>query len=151
MSTHYANYKENRAGFEKLFRDLSDDKWNTAIELIKYIGKRGGEMNFQTRKADRNATKQNDYELYELESLAKALEVEKELAEDAHNIHAEAARRRREYHDPEISSYIEEEFVHKHASNVRKLAGYTHDLLRILDAPEHSLGLYFFDEYLQKQ
>jgi len=151
MSTHYSNYQKNREGFEKLFRDLSDDKWNSAIDLIKYIGKRGGSMNFSARKAAPNNTRDGDYELYEVESVAKALDIEKALALDAHSIHGEATRRRAEYHDPEISSYLEEHFVHKHSSNIRKLSGYAHDLLGIMDGPERSLGLYFFDEYLQKQ
>ncbi|KRT82611.1 hypothetical protein AMK59_4308 [Oryctes borbonicus] len=150
MSTHYANYEKNREGFEKLFRSFSDDKWSTAIDLIKYIGKRGGEMNFQAGRPDPKDI-QNNFELYELESLARALDIEKKLALEAHVIHGEAARRRPEYHDPEISSYIEEEFVHKHSDNIRKLTGYTQDLLKILDGPERSLGLYLFDEYLQSQ
>lgn len=151
MATHYANYEKNREGFGKLFRSLSDEKWHDAIELMKYIGKRGGEMNFRTRKAEANVTRQNDFELYELESLSKALDIEKELAIDAHDIHGEATRRRKEYHDPEISSFIEEEYVHKHSKTIRKLTGYTHDLLKILDGPERSLGLYLFDDYLQSQ
>ncbi|GJQ77056.1 Fer2LCH [Trypoxylus dichotomus] len=152
MSTHYANYEKNREGFEKLFRSFSDDKWNTAIELIKYLGKRGAQMNFSERKQEPRDPLQNEFEVYELESLAKALDIEKNLAIDAHNIHAEASRKKTDYHDPEISSYIEEEFVHKHADNIRKLTGYTQDLHKILmDEAQRSLGLYLFDEYLQKQ
>jgi hypothetical protein len=38
-----------------------------------------------------------------------------------------------------------------HADNVRKLAGYTNDLKKLLDKNnEPSLSLFLFDEYLQK-
>jgi ferritin len=36
----------SREGFEKLFRKLSDSAWDDAIDLIKYITKRGGTMEF---------------------------------------------------------------------------------------------------------
>lgn len=151
MATHYANYEKNRVGFEKIFHDLSDSTWEDAINLIKYIGKRGGKMNFQMRKEDINGEGQDNFELYEMQSLAKALDVEKQLAVDAHNIHREATRNRKEFHDPEISSYLEEKFVHKHADKIRTLSGYTYDLSKLLDGPDSSLALFLFDEYLQKQ
>lgn len=152
MATHYANYEKNRVGFENLFHKLSDSTWEDAIDLIKYIGKRGGRMNFQMRKDDLNGDGQGgNFELYEMESLARALDVEKQLAVDAHNIHREATRNRKEFHDPEISSYLEEKFVHKHADIIRKLSGYTYDLSSLLNGPDSSLSLFLFDEYLQKQ
>lgn len=153
MSTHFANFQKNRVGFEKVLRELSDSTWNDAFELIKYIGKRGGRMNFSVRKED-NANGVDDrgkYELYELESLAKALDLEKQLAKDAHNIHREATRNRNDYHDPEISSFLENHFVHRHADTIRKLSGYASDLSNLLKGPDSSLALFLFDEYLQKQ
>ncbi|XP_018328275.1 soma ferritin [Agrilus planipennis] len=150
MSTHYANYQKNRPGFEKLFRDLSDEKWAESIEIIKHIAKRGGRMNFRRWKTDERKQKQENYELYELESVAKALDMEKALALEAHTIHDAVSRRLEKAHDPEISSYIEEEFVHKLASNVRKLSGYASDIYSFLKTKDSSLALYLFDNYLQK-
>lgn len=49
-ATHFGNYEKSREGFEKLFRKLSDSTWNDAIDLIKYITKRGGVMDFAARK-----------------------------------------------------------------------------------------------------
>lgn len=46
MSTYFGNYQYNRNGFKGLYRKLSDDAWEKAIGLIKYITKRGGKMNF---------------------------------------------------------------------------------------------------------
>ncbi|KAJ8979927.1 hypothetical protein NQ317_003669 [Molorchus minor] len=153
MSTHYANYEKNRLGFEKLFRGLSDETWHDAIELIQYITKRGGEMNFQTVSNDIISEEQQDanFELYELQSIAKALDIEKKLAVEAHRIHGEATRKNSKFHDPEISSHLEHEFMPKHRDTIRKLAGYTSDLSTLLNGPDSSLSLYLFDEYLQKQ
>lgn len=50
QSTHFGNHEKSREGFEKLFRKLSDSTWNDAIDLIQYITKRGGVMDFQARK-----------------------------------------------------------------------------------------------------
>lgn len=44
MSTHFGNYEANRDGFKGLYRKLSDQSWADAIDLIKYIAKRGGRM-----------------------------------------------------------------------------------------------------------
>jgi ferritin heavy chain len=152
MSTHYGNYQKNRAGFEKLFRDLSDSKWENSIEVIKHITTRGGVMEFVPPKSLNGVEKTNNiYELYEIQSVAKALDMEKQLALEAFEIHKAASGRSEGKHDPEISSYVEKEFVHEHAKTIRKLAGYVSDLNSMLSGPDGSLSLFLFDEYLQKQ
>ena len=112
MSTHFGNYETNRPGFQKVLRELSDTAWEDAFDLIKYIGKRGEKMNFGMPAPSGEEQQEIDdsgkYELYELESLAKALDMEKELALEAHGIHKKATRSREQYHDPEVSAYIEE-------------------------------------------
>jgi len=153
MSTHYANFDKNRPGFEKLFRGLSDNAWKDGIELIKYIATRGGEMNFNRVSTDVSSEElaEPNFELYELNSLGKALDIEKKLALEVHRIHGEATRKNSKFHDPEISSHLEHEFMHKQRDVIRQLAGYTADLSHLLDGPDASLALYLFDEYLQKQ
>ncbi|KDR16114.1 ferritin heavy chain [Zootermopsis nevadensis] len=148
-STHFGNHEKSREGFEKLFRKLSDSTWNDAIDLIQYITKRGGVMDFQARKT--KAEPRNVYELYEIEALARGLDTQKTLAKSALAIHSEATRRCEGCHDPEVSSYLEEKFMHRQAEEVRKLAGYTSDLKRLLsENNQASLSLFLFDEYLQK-
>nr|CAD7459328.1 unnamed protein product [Timema tahoe] len=154
MSTHFGSYEKNREGFGKLYRKLSDTAWEKSIDLIKHNAKRGGSMNFATRK---NLTgkliekEANMYELDELQSLARALDIEKGLAEDAHHIHAEVTRRRENFHDAELSSYLEEHFVHRQADTIRDLAGHFNDLKSLIENPSSgSLAVFLFDEYLQK-
>jgi len=151
MSTHFANYEQSREGFEKLFRKLSDSTWDDAIHLIKYITKRGGTMNFSSRKLQKEEPKYDTSEPYELGALARGLDTQKKLAVEAFAIHGEAVRRAVDSHDPEVSSYLEEHFLHRHAESVRNLAGHASDLERLLSENEQaSLALFLFDEYLQK-
>lgn len=42
----------------------------------------------------------------EIHSLSKALDLWKSIAEEAHTIHGEVARRRENYHDPEVYFHI---------------------------------------------
>ncbi|RZC37449.1 Ferritin domain containing protein [Asbolus verrucosus] len=148
MSTHYGNYQKNRAGFEKLFRGLSDSKWDEAIDIIKHVTKRGGTMKFEHPKSLKAST---THEFQEIQSVAKALDMEKELALKGFDVHREASQRSNNKHDPEISSYIEKEFVHGHAHTIRKLAGYVSDLNSMLRESDRALSLFLFDEYLQKE
>lgn len=152
MSTHFANYEKNRVGFEQLFRKMSDSTWDDAIDLIKYISKRGGSMNFNQRSIDKvnPGEETGNYEMYELESLAKAVDMQKQLAADAFHIHEEVTRRHDNNHDPEISSFIEERFAHKHADSIRSLSGHVADLSKLLSDKDYSLSMFLFDEYLQK-
>jgi len=151
MSTHFANYEQSREGFEKLFRKLSDSTWDDAIHLIKYIAKRGGTMDFSARKPREEEPQDDTSELYELGALARGLDTQKKLAEGAFAVHGQAVRRAEGLHDPEVSSYLEEHFLHRHADSVRSLAGHASDLKRLLsENKQASLALFLFDEYLQK-
>ncbi|KAI5635003.1 ferritin-like domain-containing protein [Phthorimaea operculella] len=152
-SAYFNTYQTNRAGFGKLFRKLSDEAWGKTIELIKHVTMRGDVMDFARRSphdaADRNYT----VETNELESLAKALDTQKEIAERAFHIHKEATKNSEKLHDPEITHYLEEEFIEGHAKTIRNLAGHTTDLKKFITAnngQDLSLALYLFDEYLQK-
>ncbi|XP_028168184.1 ferritin light chain [Ostrinia nubilalis] len=146
----FNNYQTNRAGFSKLFKKLSDDAWEKTIDLIKHVTMRGDSMDFaqRSKKVDkRNYT----VELHELESLAKALDSQKQLAEVAFFIHREATRNSPKLHDAEIAQYMEEKFVEDQAKTIRELAGHTTDLKKfITNGQDLSLSLYLFDEYLQK-
>ncbi|XP_030753140.1 ferritin heavy chain-like isoform X2 [Sitophilus oryzae] len=159
MSTFYGNYIKNRPGFEKLYRTYSDSLWNDGIELIKYIETRGGTMDFsnipnnilnlENDGSESKPSPKPNWELNEYTSLAKALDLEKELAEDIFKIHLDADSLKPGQHDAEVVHHIEEEFVSKHRDAIRKLSGYTYDLGKLLDTPDASLAVYMFDEFLQ--
>ncbi|KAK9869120.1 hypothetical protein WA026_002878 [Henosepilachna vigintioctopunctata] len=147
LSTHFANYDMNRPGFHKLFRDYSDSKWSDGNEFIKHITKRGGKMNFQPAQSSFPEIR-NGYQLHEIQSLAEALDLEKSLRDDF-TIHERYVRRTDSSHYPEISYYIEEEFVEKQADNIRQLSGHITELSQMLaESDDDALSLYLFDDYL---
>ncbi|CAB3383950.1 Hypothetical predicted protein [Cloeon dipterum] len=149
LATHFSNYEKNRPGFEKLYRDLSDEAWNGAIEMIKYTTKRGGRVFFEGR-FDSSAIKMV-VEQHELGSLAKAVDLQKTLAQEAHKLHRTFSSD--ELYDPDASSFLENHFLGKHSEAIRVLSGHTHDLKRmILPGKDevNSLSAFMFDEYLQK-
>lgn len=152
MATHYGNYIKNRPGFEKLFRGLSDSLWNDGIGNIKYITSRGGEMNFENVAKDLKdeELQSANLELYELQAIAKALDIEKKLALEAFELHKSASGKKHDNHDPEIAHHLEEEFMEKHRDTIRELAGHSHDLSVLLNDQDSSLALYLFDQQLQK-
>lgn len=50
QSTHFKNYETQREGLGNLYKKYSDKTWEDAIELIKYVTKRGGSMDFTYKK-----------------------------------------------------------------------------------------------------
>ncbi|KAK7872481.1 hypothetical protein R5R35_014272 [Gryllus longicercus] len=181
MSSHFGNYRKEREGFKKLYRKLSDTAWQDAIDLIKYIAMRGGKMDFHYDEDGSDVTVEvsphavehglegsrregrilsalmalegddvrSTIAMSELESLGKSLDIQKKLALKAHEIYKASHR-----HDPEISDYVEDKFMHKHAKTIRNLAGYTRDLSRLLEGEKDTsavgLKLFILDSYLEK-
>lgn len=87
-------------------------------------------------------------ELNELNSLSKALDTEKQLADEALRIHTQAQHHTKQ--DAAIAHYIEEHFTESLSERVRQLAGYTNDLKKMLGERDPSVSIFLFDEYLQK-
>ncbi|XP_028138873.2 uncharacterized protein LOC114333216 isoform X2 [Diabrotica virgifera virgifera] len=153
LATNFDNYQRNRKGFEKLFRGLSDKKWNDGIEFIKYLTARGGEVDFNeiSDGVKKEEAQPVSFDLNELTAVSKALDLEKKYVHDAFSIHLGAARSNKQFYDPELTDYLEKEVVHEQREIIRKLAGYSTDLSGLLDGPDSSLALFMFDDYLQKQ
>lgn len=149
MSSYFGNYENQREGFKGLYRKYSDKMWEDAIDIIKYIAKRGGRMNFNQLPRFKTQTKESRVlELNELTSLAKALDTQKQLANEALHIHSQAQPNNK--HDPAIAHYIEEQFLESQAERVRDLAGYTSDMKKLLTVRDPSVSIFLFDEFLKK-
>lgn len=152
LATHFNSYQMNRPGFQKLYQGLSDRAFDDTIALIKQVTRRGGSVDFS--KAHRQGVAQPpEVHLNELESLARALDNEKELTNGAIHVHTSATHGTTEnrIHDPEMAHYLQENFLSKQAASVRTLSGYANDLSKLVSVGEPSLSVYLFDEYLQKQ
>lgn len=88
-------------------------------------------------------------ELTELNSLSKALDSQKHLANEALHIHTQTQHHTKD--DAAVAHYIEEHFMESLSERVRQLAGYSNDLKNMLkDTHDASLSVFLFDEYLQK-
>ncbi|XP_022197090.1 ferritin heavy chain isoform X2 [Nilaparvata lugens] len=159
MATKFGNYKSNRPGFEKLYRGLADKSWEESIELMKYITSRGYDVNlkitpYQYSNNTKSLTEISTYpEISELKSLSMALEMNKFLAEKAHDIHHNAASHSKDKpHDAEVMSFLENTYVHKHADTIRTLTGHVNDLHKITQTRgvDANLATFMFDEFLLK-
>jgi len=149
MSTHFGNYEAHREGFKGLYRKLSDKSWEDAIDLMKYIAQRGGKMDLNQLPRSKKPIKDNKVlELTELNSLAKALDSQKQLADEALRIHTQAQHHTKQ--DAAVAHYIEEHFLESLSERVRQLAGYSNDLKNMLEERDASVSIFLFDEYLKK-
>ncbi|XP_076621896.1 ferritin 2 light chain [Colletes latitarsis] len=149
MSSYFGNFEAQREGFRKLYRKHSDKTWEDAIDLMKYITKRGGRMNFnQLPRFKKSAKESRVLELNELNSLAKALDTQKQLAEEAIRIHGQAHPHNK--HDASVAHYIEEQFFESQTGHVRDLSGYTNVLKNLLTERDPSVSIFLFDEILKK-
>lgn len=100
------------------------------------------------------------YELNEIESLAKALDHQKELADKALNLHDKSLHSHKlnentdlripqRVNDAGLAHYLVEHFVEPLTESIRQLSGYTNDLKKMLSADSNSLSVYLFDEYIK--
>ncbi|KAL5284340.1 Fer2LCH family protein [Megaselia abdita] len=156
LQTHFDSYQKNRPGFKKLFNGLSDESWDETVALIKHITKRGGVVDFTGFGTDRlSAVGSEKLEIDELHALAVALDAEKKLGNDAIKVHQHASHLNHQEgkvsYDPELTQFMEEKFLEKQATTIRKLSGYANDLKKLMSVNDPSLNVYLFDEYLAKQ
>lgn len=152
LATHFNSYQMNRPGFQKLYQSLSDRAFDDTIELIKQVTRRGGSVDLS--KAHKlGSANPPEVHLNEIESLARALDTEKQLTVGAIHVHTSATHgsTQNKEHDPEMAHYLQENFLTKQAESVRKLSGYANDLSKLVSVNEPSLSIFLFDEYLQKQ
>lgn len=151
LSKHFDNYVKNRPGLSKLYKKLADDTWDDGVNVIKHITRRGGAHQFNTPKS----IEFNTVEVTELKSLSIVLDTEKQLAIAAHKLHQHYSHvKDANHYDPEIAHYIEEEFIEEQSKRIRTFSGYSNDLKRILltgSTTVDNLGIYLFDQYLEKQ
>ncbi|XP_067619725.1 ferritin light chain [Eurosta solidaginis] len=151
MSTFFNSYQKNRPGFHKFYQEMSDRSFDDAIELIKHVTRRGGQVDFRAISEHPNSIAQSNLNLEEdeLHSLGIALDIEKSLTEGAAHVHYQSTHGKP--HDPQTAHYVEEKFLERQADSIRKVSGYVNDLSKIMFHKDPSLGVYLFDQYLEKQ
>lgn len=159
LSAQFGTHMKDRPGFEKVLHGLSDKAWNNGIEMIKESAKRGVKHNFTLSYIKPDVSFPQS--IYEMNALAKAAEIEKNLlirANDIHRHHSHASvddkTGKQHGYDAGISHYLEEEIIEGKTQTVRNLVGHVNDLKTLLaretDTKTFALSLYLFDQYLQK-
>lgn len=153
LSAQFGTHLKDRPGFEKVLHGLSDNAWGKGIEMIKELTKRGAVHSFSN--TNEGAIKPHG-DLNEVESIAKAVEIEKSLlirANDIHRHHSHATLNEDKVkgYDAGLAHYLEEEIIEGKIDTVRNLVGHVNDLKNIFkkDTSIFPMSLYLFDKYLQ--
>jgi hypothetical protein len=151
LASNFGTYAKNRPGFEKIFRGLADKAWGNARDLIEFMTKRGGRHTF--KEFDKTIVPMT-YRLNEIEAMGKALDIEKSLAKQSHDIHRfiSHANNHTKY-DPAVAHYLDEHFHEYQTETIRALSGHVNDLHKLAKLNDNkllALSIQLFDEYLQK-
>lgn len=159
LSAQFGTFAKDRPGFAKILHGLADASWNKGLEMIQESAKRGVTHSFEDSTATVEPVNVLD-DMTEVQALAKAAEIEKNLlikANDVHRRHSHAStgveEGRKHGYDAGISHYIEEEIIEGKTDTVRNLVGHVNDLKNLFkkDEANFPLSLYLFDQYLQNK
>ena len=124
-------------GFQKFYKENSDEEREHAEKLMKYLNKRGGRVVLR----DVQSPAKNEW-TNGLESLEEALELEKKVNDSLLKLHGLASQ----HSDPHLTDFLEEEFLDEQVESIKKLG----DLITKLNrAGPQGLGEYLFDKDLQ--
>lgn len=153
LSAQFGTHVKQRPGFEKILHGLADDSWNKGIEMIKELAKRGVAHKFE-KYNDETARAVVHGDTTELESLALAADIEKNLLQRAnqdHLEHSHAASKDKNY-DAALAHYLEEEIIEAKTGTIRNLVGHVNNLKNIFSEGNdiYAMSLYLFDQILAK-
>ncbi|VAI04353.1 unnamed protein product [Triticum turgidum subsp. durum] len=128
-------------GFAK-FKESSDEEREHAEMLMEYQNRRGGRVRLQstvTPLTEFDHSEKGDA-LYAMEL---ALALEKLVNEKLHNLHSVATR----CNDPQLSDFVESQFLQEQVDAVKKISEYVTQLRRI--GKGH--GVWHFDRMLLEE
>ncbi|XP_037430001.1 ferritin-1, chloroplastic-like [Triticum dicoccoides] len=129
-------------GFAKFFKESSDEEREHAEMLMEYQNRRGGRVRLQsivTPLTEFDHSEKGDA-LYAMEL---ALALEKLVNEKLHNLHSVATR----CNDPQLSDFVESQFLQEQVDAVKKISEYVTQLRRI--GKGH--GVWHFDRMLLEE
>lgn len=143
MSMNFNSFLKDRPGLSKLFRQHSDKLFDDSIALVKQITNRGYEYNPKTVEVrGSELSSKLTTALSEQGSLEKGVDKYKILINEANKICKNA--------DAEMKHYVQEELLEGYVKSLRQLTGYYNNLNNF-GSKDFKLGVFLFDEYLQKQ
>jgi len=121
-------------GFEKFFKDSSEEEREHAERLMKFQNQRGGRIRLQ----DIPKPIKQDW-ASGLEAMEAALELEKTVNQSLLDLHVIASR----HGDAQMADFIETHYLTEQVEAIKKLSDYVTNLRRV----GNGLGEYLFDKH----
>jgi ferritin heavy chain len=133
MAFHFNRDDVALAGFQKFFKESSDEEREHAEKLMKFQNQRGGRIVLQ------DVAKPSKQEWSSgLEAMEAALELEKTVNQSLLDLHALATN----HSDPQFCDFLETEYLTEQVEAIKKLGDYVTNLKRV----GSGLGEYLFDK-----
>nr|ABO21681.1 ferritin 3 [Triticum aestivum] len=112
-------------GFAKFFKESSDEERGHAEKLMEYQNKRGGRVRLQSI-----VTPLTKFDILRkaMPAMELALALEKLVNEKLHNLHSVRATR---CNDPQLTDFVESEFLQEQVDAIKKISEYVSQLRRV--------------------
>jgi len=136
MGAYFDNNKVARKGFAKFFTDQSREEKEHAHKLVDYINKRGAVVNTLDVKMPLKSTWNSPKQ-----ALEEAIQLENEVNNDIHKIHAIAEHT---CLDPHLMDFLESEYLEEQMTSIDQLTR----LVTILTQMQNGVGEYLLDRQL---
>lgn len=148
LASQFNAHPKERPSFSALFQYLSDLAWASAVDVMKYITKRGGHMQI----SHINQLVDGMKDLNELQAMATVLDTMKGLFEKAREIHKQCSDHREpSRYDPHVAHYIQEEYLGNLVASISKFSGIVNGLKNLyVESKDISMDNHIFDQYLLK-
>lgn len=157
MGTRFNRDNNNRVGLHGKLMGYSDDMWNDAVKMIKYMTKRGGNVAGIFQNALKLDNVQIDDFHGEVNALAIILDMFKSQASEvtktirqSMNKHHLPASMEAPYFDPSIYNFLESEYLAGYTEKIREVAGHLNILGKIAKNDKTMrMGLHLYDQSLK--
>jgi len=149
MASHWNRDDVNRVGLHKTLMGYSDQLWDNAVKMIKYMSKRGGKFDSHISTFELKSVRPSDFD-GEVEVLAMSLDMWKRQAMDVKDRIKQAMMKHNDTNfDPSIFGFFQENYMEKYTENIRSLAGYLNIMGKMAkDEKTKKMGLHLFDRSL---
>lgn len=153
ISSHFGRDTNHRLGFQKLFRGASDERFQQAVDMIKYVVKRGGTVK---DALDVQMPAPLEYRPQPLPSLGLALTDAKSMYAEQASLHAAALCLTPSAGGiAAVNCAIDADLAHEaqdaigsEVERANDLASKANQLAAMYTSAEHSLAEHMFDQHL---
>jgi len=160
MGGRFNRDDNNRQGLHSKLMGYSDDMWNGAVKMVKYMTKRGGNVQ-GIFGGGQNNFKLDDVQIDDFNGEVNALAITLDMFKSQSNEVSKAVRQAMNKHhlpanvdapyfDPMIYNFLEMEYLAGYTEKIRDVAGYLNILGKIAKNDKTMrMGLHLFDQSLK--